>query len=80
MLRPGWLGPYLIIAVGLEVVRIIQDRNENTVSMNRVALTTHLAQEIKENEKHNSNKNDDWQRPKNLDLQTNRQYLVDHIA
>lgn len=77
---PCRLGQYGNITFGPEVVRILQDRIGNTVSMFWVAHAIHPDQVTNGDEKHNSNKDDDGQRQKNLNRNKTRQYVVDHIV
>lgn len=53
------MGPHLIIAVGPEGIRIMQERIENTVSVNWVTHTTHPDGATEGNHEHN-NEGDDW--------------------
>lgn len=58
----------------------MQDRTENPVIIDRIALITCHDQVITWNENETSNENDDLQGHINQDPNTNRQYAVDHIV
>lgn len=78
-----WLGPYVIVSVGLEVVIIIKAGIENTLSINRVVHTTELDGDPKENSKPNNNEESDVldeQEPRLLIPEKNGLYAVNHIV